>query len=257
MKFNTEKLYYSKPFLSSCQTNWRKMSPRQIAVSRSVAYPEGGGQLPDFGTIEQNSIKINFIDCQKAGGTGRVVVRNDFPVIPVEAELVLELESDIPDSFSELQEIEIKIDTQRRSALSLSHSASHFLYLAMTELRPDVPQATLACRIDISGGRFDVAVEKYTDSEVEILNQKVKELLLKSLKIEADNLPNEPECRFWIYGDNRIACGGTHALHSNQVPQIKITKKNKSKGIQRIYYEFELLNSTDSTKIKEFESLFH
>jgi Ser-tRNA(Ala) deacylase AlaX len=246
--FKTSKLYYVDPYATSCSTAWRMVNSKTMAIARSVAFPEGGGQLGDWGVVEQGEKILRFVDCQSRIGLGRTIIRDDFPVINVEGEVHLIFDEDITDVFSSDFPVKVTIDIDRRIRLSQSHSASHLLYLAMTRLRPDVPTATVGCQIRPEGGRFDVAVEKFSPEDLVTLSEIVQELRSLSPRIEIASLPGEPECRIWQLDNTKIPCGGTHVEHLMDIPIMHLRRVNKGKGLERIEYR---LDPTDAPVLRE------
>lgn len=246
--FKTEKLYYENPYVSSCTTPWRLVGPKTMAIAQSIAFPEGGGQLGDRGFVEQDGKRLAFVDCQSRIGRGRTIIRSDFPLIQVEGEVQLIFEDDITTVFSEKNPIKVSIDIERRIRLSQSHSASHLLYAAMTTLRSDVPTATKGCLIRPDGGRFDVAVDKFSPEDLILLSDLIRDLKTRDQKIQITALPNEPECRIWQLGDMAIPCGGTHVEALSDIPTMTLRRINKGKGLERIEFH---LDGADASVLRQ------
>lgn len=47
----TEKIYYKNPFQTSCETILIENTEKGLIFDKSVAYPEGGGQIGDVGVL--------------------------------------------------------------------------------------------------------------------------------------------------------------------------------------------------------------
>ncbi|KAB8028575.1 hypothetical protein [Fluviispira multicolorata] len=242
MTFKTEKLYYQFPYAKRAMTQFEKREGKALALSRSIAYPEGGGQLGDKGTIKFNDLMMPFIDTQKSVGIGRTVVRKDFPIINVEGEVRITLSQENYDLLPLSGEIEVEIDLKNRVELTISHTVSHVVYMAMTELRSTVPEATVGCLIGNEGGRFDVGVDKFLEDDVRFIKTFVEKSIQKNDKVEMLEIPGEPECRIWTMNGISIPCGGTHLNALHDVGDIHIKRKGKSKGIERIYFEIKNVN---------------
>ena len=251
MTYISEKLYYTNPFHLQAKTMYEKRADNFIALERSIAYPEGGGQVSDIGFITFESNRFPFTDTKKVAGKGRTVIRKDFPIINVEGEIQIKL---LPEDYNILPdngEIIVNINADFRSALCISHTISHLVYMAMTELRSAVPEHTQGCLITKEGGRFDVSVEKYLPEDVTFIKSFVDDLLKSKNDIIITEINGEPECRIWNLGAIAIPCGGTHLDCLYPAGEITIKRKGKSRGLERIYYELSNLN------IDPYRSRFH
>ncbi|BBH54243.1 alanyl-tRNA editing protein [Fluviispira sanaruensis] len=244
MTFKTEKLFYQFPYGKRAKTQFEKREGNTIALARSIAYPEGGGQLGDKGVVKYQAITLPFIDTQKSVGMGRSVVRKDFPLINVEGEVRLTLAQENFDLLPDSGEIEVEIDLKNRCELTISHTISHVVYMGMTELRNAVPETTFGCLIGNEGGRFDVGVEKFLEDDVKFIKLFVENSIQNKDKVEIVEIPGEPECRIWQMNGISIPCGGTHLEALYDVGDIHIKRKGKSKGIERIYFEIKNVNLT-------------
>lgn len=58
---NTEKLYYKDQYLAGVDTQVTRVHSDGIELQSTVAYPEGGGQEADFGTIELPVGTVRFV----------------------------------------------------------------------------------------------------------------------------------------------------------------------------------------------------
>ncbi|WP_186648067.1 hypothetical protein [Fluviispira vulneris] len=244
MTYKTEKLYYQFPYSRRAISQFEKRDCNTIALARSIAYPEGGGQLGDKGVVKYKDLILPFIDTQKSVGIGRSVVRKDFPLINVEGEVRLTLAQENFDLLPDSGEIEVEIDLKNRCELTISHTVSHVVYMGMTELRSTVPETTFGCLIGNDGGRFDVGVEKFLEDDVKFIKSFVEKSILNKDKVEMVEIPGEPECRIWRMNGISIPCGGTHLDALYDVGDIHIKRKGKSKGIERIYFEIKNMNFT-------------
>lgn len=251
MTYISEKLYYTNPFHLQAKTLFEKREDYFIALERSIAYPEGGGQLSDIGTVIFNEKTFPFSDTKKVAGKGRTIIRKDFPIINVEGEIQIKFLPEDFDSLPEKGEFIVRINKDFRSALCVSHTISHLVYMAMTELRPTVPEQTQGCLITQEGGRFDVFVEKYHPDDVIFIKSFVEDLLNSKKEITITEIEGEPECRIWNLGAIAIPCGGTHLDFLFPAANILVKRKGKSRGLERIYYELSNLN------LEPYSSKFH
>jgi len=145
----TRKLYYEAPLLSVCSAVVVKVGSNHIELDRTIAYPEGGGQEADQGVLVlPGERRLGFVDVRKLYGTRPPL--SDVPDILVDG--IIQHEIADPDvlhlaDVHEGEPVEVHIDCARRAALSLSHTASHLLYLAVGQVRPDAVEWTLGCHI--------------------------------------------------------------------------------------------------------------
>ena len=239
--FRTKKIYYEKPFSYKEKTLFAKREPSIIALERSIAYPESGGQMGDSGVIRQGSLEMKFFDTQKVIGKGRQIIRQDFPLIHVEEEIRLYLEEPIPEGFDESQLIEVEIEKDKRAQLTRSHSAAHVLYMALGEIHADLIVSTIGCSIREGGGRFDFR-GKISADDLVIAAKRVADIVESCHEIRIESLGGEPECRFWVVEGVRIPCGGTHLNNTSQVGRLNLKRKNIGKGCVRISYLLEELS---------------
>lgn len=237
MTFKTVKEYYLNQWQSILLTNWKRISENCIALENSIAFPEGGGQLGDRGTIEQNGKKISFSTTQNDVGIGRVVTVKGFPTLNVEGEIQLHLAEELPDSFLEDKEIRVEIDTKYRAGLTRAHTAAHLVVMAFKKWFSDIEQTIRGCCIGDSGGRLDFAIRWPDPDFIQKIQLEFDCLVNANIPIVMTELGNEPECRIWNCDGVAIPCGGTHLSETGLVGKFNIRKKNKGKGLVRVYFE--------------------
>ncbi len=66
---NTEKLYYKDQYLAGASTQVTRVHSDGIELQSTVAYPEGGGQEADVGTIELPIGTVRFVWVKKLYGS--------------------------------------------------------------------------------------------------------------------------------------------------------------------------------------------
>lgn len=246
MLLNTNYLYYARPYATKCLTRWERRGPSTIAVLDSVAFPEGGGQLPDQGVVRQGNREAVFTDTQKH--FTRTVFSKDFPPVEVDGEIHLSFNEELPNWDEDLP-VEVAIDAVRRAQLTRSHTAAHLIYLGIQSVLPSVELCIRSCRIDVDTGRFDVATpERFSGEQLEIIYRTAFAWSDRDLPVFIDGVPHEPGCRVWACGGMRIPCGGCHLPRTGLVGRVSVSRRAKGKGLDRIYYKLldplptELLN---------------
>lgn len=237
MTFKTVKEYYQDQWQSAGTSKWRRVSEKVLALERSVAFPEGGGQMGDRGFVEQNGTKIAFLTAQKDVGVGRIVALPNFPILNVDGEVHLHLAETIPCGFCEDKPICVEIDVEYRAMLTRSHTAAHLVVMALKKWFPKIESSIQGCSINVDGGRFDLAIE-WTNAElIQDVQSECDRLVDADIPILMTELEGEPECRIWNCCGVAIPCGGTHLSRTAQVGKFILRKKNKGKGLVRVYYD--------------------
>lgn len=237
---NTKKLYYKDQYLMSVRTRVTRVHPQAIELDSTVAYPEGGGQEADFGTIELPVGTVRFVWIKKLYGTpirlegfkggklGGIILHMIHP-------------DDLPllEHISEGMDAQVKIDIQRRERLTLSHSASHFLYAAATGLRDGLKQWTVGCHIKEESARFDFVVEDaFSSEEITEIERHANELIARNEVIENHAVQGLEDARVWRYCGIDIPCGGTHLDRPCRIGALKVRRKRLGKGKERLICEF-------------------
>ncbi len=237
----TEKLYYRDRYLAACRATVVEVVEGCVEFDCTVAFPEGGGQEADQGTLQRaDGLRLRFTGAKKMYGTPLRV-----PGVPdVSAGGVIWHVID-PDDLPRLAEFKpgdqvmINIDTLRRERLSLSHSASHLVYLGVQQCRADAVAATLGCHIKVDGARFDFAVkEKLTPLEVEQITRIANDYVAANAAIQTFAHEVHPDLRVWRCEGADIPCGGTHLDATGVIGEILVKRRGMGAGKERLSCEF-------------------
>lgn len=243
----TRKLYYDHPTLFSTSTRVVKVVNHAIELEATIAYPEGGGQDSDIGTITRADGRVlRFVHAKTMYAHSPRLV--EFPDIQVDGIVLHEVDPEDRALLSEVQpgeEVRIDIDVSRRFLNSLSHTASHLLYVAIGIQRPDLIGKTIGCHIKPEGARFDFATpERFTPSDLERIQALATELALQSLEVRVQAHPEVPDARVWLCGEYRIPCGGTHIASTRPIGPLKVRRKSLGSGKERISCEIPAADRT-------------
>lgn len=231
----TKRIYYRDPHATAHITRWEPRGPNVIALHESVAFPEGGGQLPDVGIVRQDDRTARFTDTQKRFTTK--VFPANFPAVQVGGEIHITLDSALVDAWDPTRPIEVIIDRVRRAKLTRSHTAAHLVYLGLLEADPSVKERVSGCYIDVDGGRFDIRVDEHFSAEqLEVIFQTAIRWSEADYPIEIEALAGEPDCRVWVSNGVRIPCGGCHLPTTGWAGAISIQRRSKGKNLDRFYY---------------------
>ena len=230
----------------------------EVILDRTPFYAEGGGQLADTGLIRVASapgaaggeVEVRDVQAPVPGLiVHRGVVTSGEVVVGALAEAV--------------------VDTQRRRAISRSHTATHMVHRAIRGALGDAAaqagseNAPGRLRFDFTAsGAVPVAVLRDVEDEV-------NQVLIDDLEVRAFVTPiDEARSMGAIalfgekYGDevrvvevgsySRELCGGTHVAHSGQLGLIKILGESSiGTGVRRV----EALVGTDAFRYLARESV--
>jgi len=238
---STEKIYYQNMLLSSCSAKIIDIGESFIVTDRTIAFPEGGGQEGDRGEIIFNdNSKIAFIDTKKRYGTP--VYLDDFPTINIDTQICHFVPPEDQSKLSAISigdSVTIKININRREKLTISHTASHLLYLGVAQFRPDAVENIIGCHIKEEGARFDFSITEKFDQDL------IQKVTLFANEMAKDNLPiklypheKNPDAWFWECDNKKIPCGGTHLQATGGMGNIIVKRKNIGKGKDRIMCTF-------------------
>ncbi len=228
----TRLLYYKDETMTEFKADITAVRGDWIALDRTAFYPEGGGQEADTGRI--NGEKV--VDVQKQGS----VVLHRVP------------ENDL----EKRDEVEGKVNWERRFQLMQHHSATHMVNGATREILGDhIWQA--GAHKTREKGRLDVThYEKLSREKLDRIEERVKSYIEEDHRIRKKRMEKreaEEKYGFRLYqggappgNEVRVveiedvdaeACGGTHLSRASQASPFIVTGSNKVQdGVIRIEY---------------------
>ena len=208
----------------------------EIILNRTPFYAEGGGQLADGGRITLSSGAVIEIDD----------VQSPVPGVSVHRGRVLSGNVEVgSDGLAE-------IDSERRSAISRAHTATHMVHKAFREILGET--ATQAGSENSPGRfRFDFpATGAVSASVLDDVESRVNTLLLDNLEVTAESMSQAQAKEIGAmalfgekYGDvvrvvsvgdwARELCGGTHVERSGQLGVVKLLGESSiGAGVRRV-----------------------
>ena len=230
----------------------------EVILDRTPFYAQGGGQLADSGVIRVASAP------GAAGGEVEVRdVQTPVPGLIVHRGVVTSGEVVVGAAA------EAEIDTERRRAISRSHTATHMVHRA---IRGALGDAAAQAGSENSPGRlrFDfTAAGAVPPAVLRDVEDEVNTVLIDDLAVRAFVTPIDEarsmgaialfgekygdEVRVVEVGDySRELCGGTHVAHSGQLGLIKILGESSiGTGVRRV----EALVGTDAFRYLARESV--
>ncbi|GAA3831462.1 alanine--tRNA ligase [Nocardioides panacisoli] len=216
----------------------------ELVLDRTPFYAEGGGQLADQGVIElANGAVLEVRDVQSPI-TGLVVHRAKV------------LSGEVTPGVAALS----KVDTERRLAISRSHTATHMVHKAF---RDALGETATQAGSENSPGRFRFdfsATGAVPGSVMEDVEATVNAVILEDLAVHAEIMSQREAVASGAmalfgekYGDRvrvvsvgdwaRELCGGTHAGSSGRLGVIKLLgEASIGSGVRRV----EALVGTDA-----------
>ena len=233
----TEKLYYKFETTSISKILFAKNN--YIILDKTPFYPEGGGQDPDNGTIDNEKVK----DVQIIKGVIIHIMEN-------------------PTKLKEGQSVKCSVDEDRRLRLMAHHTATHIISASARKIlgkhawQEGTHKTTTKAHIDIAH------YEKFSDEQINEIEKLANDYILKGIKVRIDEMDRgEAEEKFGFsiyqghgvpakrlrivtisdYNNNLIdaeACGGLHLMNrENSIGIIKIIGTSRPHdGINRIEF---------------------
>lgn len=238
----TKKRYYDDPNLHECAAQVVRVEGDRIELDQTIAYPEGGGQDSDQGIITLTSgAAIQFIHARKIYGSRAAIP--DFPDIQVGGVIEHVVHPDCWAALDGLQPgatVKIRIDSIRRAQLSLSHTASHLLYLAVGRVRPDAIDKTLSCHIRTDAARFDFGVvERFSLDEISEIERLSNEMMARGSRVSVYPHADYSDARYWECEGNVIPCGGTHIEETACIGPMRVSRKSMGRNKDRLSVTFD------------------
>ncbi|MDR3441872.1 MAG: alanine--tRNA ligase [Legionella sp.] len=205
-----------------------------IVLDRTPFYAESGGQVGDKGFLSDKNFKFRVDDTQK---NGQAIVHYGEVV---EGTVIVD------------QLITAQVDTERRNAIRLNHTATHLLHAALKMIvGPQVQQK--GSLVDAERARFDFsnfeALTAPQIQEIELLvNAQIRansEVVTHVMDIESAKKSGAMALFGEKYADDvrvlsmgefsKELCGGTHARRTGDIGLFKIVAEyGIASGVRRI-----------------------
>ena len=211
-----------------------------IILNQTPFYGESGGQVGDTGEIISNDFRFEVIDVQKKLG-----------------DLFVHYGKVIKGSIKLKQNVELKIDTERRDNTRAYHSATHLLHESLRRvLGTHVTQK--GSLVEPSRLRFDFShMKPILNEEIDKIENFVNSMVLKKSDVKTRLMtPDEAvengalalfgekygeEVRVLSMGDedgkyfSTELCGGTHVKNTGDIGKFKIISQSSiAAGVRRV-----------------------
>ncbi|MBT7902254.1 alanine--tRNA ligase [Candidatus Woesearchaeota archaeon] len=207
-------------------------------LDETYFYPTSGGQLCDFGSI-------NNIPVQGASKQGQFILH-----------LIESQDKNANNDLKKGDIVDCKIDFDRRKILTQHHTATHIINGVCKRIlgnhiwQAGAAKSTTKARLDITH------YESLTKNQLELIEEKANDIIHENLPVYKKFMPRnlaEAEYGFRLYQGGAVpgreiriveipgldveACGGTHLDRTGEVEKIKILRSTKVQdGIVRIEF---------------------
>ncbi|MFL7010719.1 alanine--tRNA ligase [Enterovibrio norvegicus] len=205
-----------------------------IILDQTPFYAESGGQCGDAGFLMTEAGKFEVVDTQKYGSA--IGHRGNL----------------VDGTLSVGDNVDAKVNAERRQAIALNHSATHLLHEALRIILGDHVQQK-GSLVRAEGLRFDFshleavkaeelrAVEKMVNEQIRLNHDVSTELMgIDAAKAKGAMAlfgeKYDDEVRVLTMGDFSIElCGGTHANRTGDIGMLKLTSEGGiAAGVRRI-----------------------
>ncbi len=189
----------------------------------TIFYVEGGGQLPDLGTI--NGIQVEH-----------VIEKNEKIYHLTKKEVTG-------------QNVDLKVDLKHRYRSAQGHSAQHLLSLAFYEL---YGYQTISHHYDLEGSAIDLDGKELTEEMCKVAQDYCQKQIQNNLAIKCfyptkteleqlpihKTLPNQKNIRIVeIEGLEYNPCMGMHVDRLGELNMLCVMGYEKIRGVYRVYYK--------------------
>ena len=207
---DTLKLFNEDPYLVSFKGTVVKVEDEKVELDQTAFYPEGGGQLGDTGVLGG----VRVIDTQKDNGTIQHILET-------------------PPVFAVGDEVDCKVDWNRRYRIMKLHSAAHIMEHFLWQRIGKIER--VGSRVDEKKDRADYVYEGRLPAEgLAEAQADANAFLSEGHEITISPDPDDPVIRIWRCGPVEMPCGGTHVRNTSEIGVIKLKRKNPGKGVERV-----------------------
>lgn len=240
----TEKLYWSDPFATTFEVEGVTLAAYEgrpsVVLSKSLFYPEGGGQLGDAGVLVAGGLNLAVADTQvdDAGVIHHVLAEAPSPELEELAR-------------NRATTVRGTIDEARRRDHMAIHTAQHALSRALAD---EAEATTVSSRLGASICTIDVARPSLRDADLARAEDLVNTIVMNDVPVLAQfptpeelasmDLRKQPNMAkaaagvrvITIEGFDITPCGGTHCTRTGQIGQVRVVATEKYKGMLRISF---------------------
>ncbi|MEM4271984.1 MAG: alanyl-tRNA editing protein [Candidatus Bilamarchaeaceae archaeon] len=204
-----EKLFRNNPYLFSCASRITSVSEKGVTLDRTVFFAFAGGQASDEGTIDG----FRVLEALAEG-----------------PEIYYKLEGNPP--LQAGQEVEVKINPERRMKIMRLHSAAHLVYEVFA--KHTGIRKLIGSNVNEEKSRFDFEMGGPITPLLPKIEEEANALISQNLPIQTLPDDEKPDKWWWICREMKMPCGGTHVHSLGEIGKIKLKRKNLGSGKERI-----------------------
>jgi len=210
----TKKLFWDDPYQTECTAKVTSLNNNKVKLDQTIFYAFSGGQLSDEGTI--GGIKV--LEAKKEGDKEDII----------DIEYTLEQEP----SFKVGDTVQVKIDAERRAKLRRLHSAAHIVYYITIAVLGKVK--VNGSEIQPEKARMDFGYEESIIEKIPVIEKMTNTFIAGNHPIVMKPDHDKPDLRWWTCETWKMPCGGTHVKNTSDIGPLRLVRKNKGKGRERI-----------------------
>ncbi len=220
----TIRLYNRDPYKRECEATIERIEENRATLSQTCFFPSSGGQAGDSGFIKGVRVReTNLVNTQITEINGEK--------IPSGGEIVHLLEG--KHNLQVGEKVSIKIDWVKRLRTMKLHAASHIMEHFLIQTFGQLQR--LGSQVDERKDRSDYGTEGILESSrLQQVEEQCNQFISQGHAIETKPSEKNPEIREWTCEKIKMFCGGTHVKNTSEIGKIKLKRKNKGRGIERV-----------------------
>jgi len=240
----THLLYYKDAYMKESEARVIKIVKSEngetgVVLDRTAFYPGGGGQPPDTGLIENDSVRARVVRLTRHG------------------ERIIHFVDEVAGKIREGDNVKGVIDWNRRYRLMRIHTSAHLMSQAIRQAL-DKPVDIVSSGMDLEKARLDFTHKGSTRELFPEIESIANNVVMENMTVKVGLMPrNEAEeyvKKFHeslktlppqvsevriveIEGWHACACGGTHVKGTSEIREVRVlSRSSKGKGIERIEF---------------------
>lgn len=204
----TKLLFYENAYMKEAKAKVVKIEGSKVWLDQTIFFAFSGGQASDKGTIEG----IEVSDIIKDEDYAHVLVQEP--------------------TFNTGDVVELKLDWDNRYKLMRLHSAAHIAYYLLFQKIGS--QEIIGSNIRAEKARIDILYNEPISKFLPEIQEHANAAIDKGIEIITKADDKEPEKRWWICGEWKMPCGGTHVKNTKEIRHIRLKRDNIGAGKERI-----------------------
>jgi len=113
------------------------------------------------------------------------------------------------------------------------HSASHIMEYFLLKVFGDLPR--YGSNVNNKKDRSDYKCqERLNQDKLKKVEELCNKFISQNHNIQMSESEENENIRVWMCADIKMFCGGTHVKNTQEIGRIRLKRKNKGKGIERV-----------------------